>query len=687
MSTAKIQGPLLLVVLALLGFSLRERSPAQAPSDKARQHANRGVAFLEQFRFAEAVKEFEALVALEPNSSPGHINLGIAYFNQRDFDRALTALKKAKSLDPESPHVHYNLGLIYKLQGRTEEAATAFEKVAELDPDDSMTHYYLGTLYANLGLLDEAGRRLRIAIRLQPDNESAHFSLGNILIRQGKREEGRKELEIFRDLKESFPAEAASAGLQYTELGRYAEAIEEYMPPLQRIPPEEVIDSAVQWRDVSQESGVEMPALAPPPSWPESVAADEYGADFIEERLLPHLGAGLGFRDLDSDGDVDLIFLRGGRPVVLRNEGGRFRQSQSSGLPEEGKFVGLTLGDADNDLDADLYLSGAGPNALFLNDGSGRFTEAVEAGIRGDDISVGSTFADVDHDGDLDIYVANYLDPSASAESSPPVPDVLRVPYDLMGAPNRLYRNNGNGTFTEVGAQSLTDGGASRSLGSVFSDLDDDRDIDFLVVNDGQPAQVFSNDRVGTFTESGLAWGVETSGRRRGVTSADFDRDGSFDLFLTAEGSVLNALLRGPARSRFRPDLLSPGLLSAGVPGSRFGAAFLDADNDTDLDLLVIVNEARVLAAYYENTPSGFRWAGALEAKGSDAGAGRSLAVADVDDDGDLDAAVSTDRGQVLLFRNEGGNARGWVRITARGLRSNKDGLGTKVEVKAGESR
>lgn len=661
---------------------------AQAlPMDDARRHQNRGVALLEQFRFSDAAAEFEEVVRASPDSSAGYINLGIARFNERDFDRARAAFEKARALDPESIYVHYNLGLIDKLQGETEQAVTEFEKVAKLDPSDSMTHYYLGTLYANLGRLEEAERSLRRTIALQPNNESAHFSLGNILIRQGRRDEGQKELLAFRELKEAFPAEAASAGLQYTELGRYAEAMEDKESPLQPIPAvaaPQAGESAIRFLEVSSEAGLALPALEPPPELPASVPASSYGMDFIEKTVLPRLGTGLAIRDLDGDGHPDVLFVRDGAPVLHRNLGGRFElvEPSASGLPASGRFIGVVVGDVDNDKNGDVYLTGPGPNALYLGDGAGHFVLAADETVRGNDVSVSATFADVDHDGDLDIYVCNYV-----ASDPPAGKDLVELPADLPGAPNRLYRNNGNGSFTEIGDESHTDGGTTRSLGAIFSDIDDDRDVDFVVVNDGSLPLVYSNDRVGTFTESATTWGLELGSRTAGLDSGDFDRDGSFDFFSTAVGFQLNALLRGPAAEGFRSDVLSPDLLNDGVPGSRFGASFLDADNDGDLDLVLVTNEsegALALASYYQNTPAGFRPAAALEAKLQ--GRGRALAVFDFDEDGDLDVVAGTDRGELALFRNDGGNRLAWLDLKARGLRSNLDGLGAKVEVKAGDS-
>jgi cytochrome c-type biogenesis protein CcmH/NrfG len=661
-----------MVILFIAASLLSQPQPA-------RREANRGVALLEQFRFTEAAQAFEAVVAADPESVAGYINLGIAYFNERDFEKSRAALERARALAPENPYVHYNLGLIDKLQGNTEAAAAAFEKVAAIDPSDSMTLYYLGTLYANLGRLEEAEATLRRTLLLSPNNESAHFSLGNVLIRQGHREEGQKELLIFRELKESFPAEAASAGLQYTELGPYAEAVEVSQEPLQRAVPETTREGSVRFVEATAAFGPSLEALPAPAPLPATVPASSYGLPFLRERVLPRLGTGMAFRDLDSDSDPDLLFVREGAPLFFRNQGGTLERAKGTGLPESGHFIGVVVGDVDNDKDGDVYLTGSDGNALLLNDGMGKFTESPDETVRGSGLSVSATFADVDHDGDLDLYVASYasIEPPAGKEA-------LRLPREIPGAPNRLFQNNGNGTFTDIAVSSGTDGGAARSLGALFSDVDDDRDVDFIVINEGSPPFLFSNDRVGTFTESALDVGLALGGRTRGADSGDFDRDGSFDFFFTAEGSQLNALYRGPGRSGLSPDVVSPGLLAAGVPNARYGVQFADLDNDADLDLLVVTNEKDELAAYYENRPSGFERAGSLKAAVE--GEGRGLAVADLDSDGDLDVAVSTDRGELAIFRNEGGNQRAWLTVRAQGLRSNLDGLGAKVEVRAGEA-
>ena len=653
-------------------------------ADEAATRMSRGVALLEQFRFADAAAEFERVVELLPDSVAGQVNLGIARFNERRFDEARASFERARALDPDGPHAYYNLGLIEKLEGDTEAALAAFRRVAEIVPDDSMTQYYLGAAYAAAGRLEEAESALRRALRLQPEHESARFSLGNVLVRAGRREEGRRELEEFQRLRESFSGEGVSAGLQYTELGPYAEALEERPPPLQPAPGEPSPTGAVTFTDRTAAWGLSLPPRERSLP-PETVSPSEYSPEWAAAHLLPRLGSGVAFRDLDGDARPDLAFVREGRVHLFRNAGGVFESWPGIEVP--GAFS-LTIGDADRDGDPDLYVAASGPNALLLQerDESGgppvfvRATEAgVEGGVEGGAVTVGATFADFDHDGDLDLYAANYA-PAAL----PPGGGAAAVPEGIPGAPNRLYRNDGNGRFTEVAAETRTAGGARRSLGALFSDWDDDRDVDFLVVNDGDPVQVFSNDRVGTFTESAREWGVETASRMRGAASGDFDRDGSFDLALTAEGGALNLLFRGPAGAGFAPDLGSPFLLRAGVPGARYGLSFLDADLDRDLDLLLVVNEPGAALALYENTPQGFVRAAAFGTGLEEGEEARALALADVDGDGDLDAVAGTTAGRLLAFENEGPGGAGWMAVRARGLRSNLDGIGAKVEVRVG---
>ena len=674
--------PRLRRLLPLAATVLLSSVGAQTPEQAADAGMSRGVALLEQFRFSDAAAEFSRVVELRPESAAAHVNLGIAWFNERDFAAARASFARALDLDPDGLHALYNLGLVEKLEGNTEAALTAFRRVAEADPDDAMTQYYLGAAYAAAGRLDEAETALRTAIQLQPEHESAHFSLGNVLVRAGRREEGRAQLMRFQELKNSFSGGGVSAGLQYTELGPYAEAVEERPAPLHGSQDEPPVTGQVRFSETTADWNLVLPPAEAAPDPPATLRTEDYSAEWVAANLLPHLGSGVAVRDLDADGRPEILFVRNGTVAVFRNTGDGFEPWEDSGL-EAGGAVSVTVGDVDLDGDPDVYVAGVGPNALFLNrsgEGGPLFGLSEAAGAEDDDISVGATFADFDHDGDLDIQVSNYAPVSLAAFDS--LPEVFRVPDDLPGAPNRLYRNNGDGSFTDVAVETRTGGAARRSLFSLFSDWDDDRDVDFLVVNDGSPVQVFSNDRIGTFTESSAAWGVETATRMRGAAAADYDRDGFFDLLLSAEGGALNMLLRGSGPDGFSPDIGSPFLLRAGVPGARYGVSFLDADHDMDLDLLMVTSEAGGPLSVYENSPAGFSRGGTVGA-GLDPGEEpRALATGDLDGDGDLDAVVGTTRGRVFAFRNDQTGAGNWMAVRPRGLRSNLDGVGAKIEVR-----
>ena len=656
----------------------------QAAADEAAARMSRGVALLEQFRFSDAAAEFERVVELRPDSAPARVNLGIAWFNERDFAAARESFVRARALDPDGLHAHYNLGLIEKLEGNSEAALDAFLRVAEKDPLDSMTQYYLGAAYAALGRLEEAESALQMAILLQPDHESAQFSLGNVLVRAGRREEGRAQLRRFQELRDSVSGGGVSAGLQYTELGPYAEAVEERPAPLYADQAESTPSGEGRFVESTVEWNLALEALDAGPELPETLRVEEYSPQWMAANLLPRLGSGVALRDLDGSGLPEIVLVRDGAVLVFRNTGNGFERWQDSGI-EVANAVSVTIGDADLDGDPDIYVAAAGPNVLLLNrleEGEPAFAPAPRSGAEGRDVSTGATFADFDHDGDLDIQVANYA--PASLDGVAGASGVVRVPEGIPGAPNRLYRNNGNGTFTDVAAETRTAGGPRRSLFSLFADWDEDRDVDFLVVNDGSPVQVFSNDRIGTFTESATRWGVETASRMRGAAAADYDRDGFFDLALTAEGSALNLLLRGPASEGLSPDIRSPFLLRAGAPGARYGVSFLDADHDMDLDLLLVTNEPDTPLALYENTPSGFVRAAGLSADLESGEQARALAIGDLDGDGDLDAVTGTTRGRVIAFANDQPDPGNWLSVRARGLRSNLDGIGTKVEVRVG---
>ena len=630
------------LVLGLCFASLypRAQAPADVPAAAIEQN-NVGVGYMNQYLYAEAAAAFRKALAASPRFNLARVNLGIALLYKQDYDEALLTLQDALTQASNSPYAHYTLGLLYKNKGESEKAVEHFSRVTQIDPRDAASFYHLGVLKARLRQNGEAETALKRCLELEPLNTSALYNLGTLLLKLGRADEGNRLLERFRSIQQQGEAGGGmSIGNQYGEMGAYALAAD-FMPAGR---PSAIAarpgDALAPFKDISAEAG--LAALA-------ASAGDS---------LAFPAGGGLALSDLDGDGDVDVIVTRSEpgpnrfRTFVLANDGkGRFTDvTAASGIPATG-HTAVAVGDYDNDGMPDLYLAGAG--ALLRNQGQARFQDVTKSSGIGDGASPGSsaTFVDYDHDGDLDLYVCHNA-----------------------AAANRMFRNNGNGTFTDV-TDALGVGGNKRpSIGMVPTDIDNDRDIDLVVTHLDSPPQVFSNERSDRFTDVSQRIGATGAGAAAVLRVADFDRNGAMDFFASAlKGS--GTLLLNKGDGLLQPDARSPELLRA---DSRFGSGVVDYDNDGDLDLYTFGQNG---GALWENTGDGrFVFAGRLPV---DKGA-RSAAAADFDGDGRVDILYIDSSGNPRLLHNELKAARHWIGVQLEGLRSNKQGFGAKVEVRAG---
>jgi hypothetical protein len=443
-----------------------------------------------------------------------------------------------------------------------------------------------------------------------------------------------------------------------------------------------------------------------------------------EKNMIETMGSGVCFLDADSDGDPDLYFVQSGpvpgtpgaRPgnVLYRNDGkGRFTDvTATAGVGDTGYGMGCAAADVDNDGDPDLFVSNFGPDVLYRNNGDGTFTDVTrQAGVSNPLWSTSAAFADFDSDGFVDLFVANYVD--FSLDNNKWCGDHHRRiraychPDSYEGVPDTLYRNNGNGTFTDVSAKAGIVDRWGKGLGAVFSDLDDDGDPDLYVAKDSVPNALWRNEGNGTFRDvtlsSGTGYsedGVPEAGM--GTDAGDFDGDGRFDLVVTNLSGEVNELYRNRGTLRFEVATFPAGFGEISLPFVGFGVNFFDYDNDADPDIYVanghiidnvpLFNDALTYAQrdfLFENVGQG-----KLREVGRERGAhfrramvGRGLALADVDADGDLDVALSNSDQPAVLLRNDGGNARSWLRLRLVGTRSNRDALGAKVTVTAGGRR
>ena len=446
-----------------------------------------------------------------------------------------------------------------------------------------------------------------------------------------------------------------------------------------------------------------------------------YGEPAHADYLLEAMGCGAAFLDYDNDGWIDIILLTGRRFAVTpldasirlyhNNRNGTFSDvTEKSGLKRSVWATGITVGDYDNDGFDDVFITCWGQNLLFRNNGDGTFTDVTKlAGLlrSGSHYATGCTWVDYDRDGRLDLFVAHYTvfdrgkvaprgkDPACNYTGVP----VFCGPAGFEREPCRLYRNNGDGTFTDVSAKSgVSAVKAGYALTAVAADFDGDGWQDIYVACDTSPSLFFHNNHDGTFTEEGLERGVSLSedGQEQagmGVAIGDYDGDGLLDIFKTHFRGDTTVLYRGGAKGYFRDSTLRAGF---GVE-TRFvgwGAAIADLDNDGLADIFFTTGmvypevEQKVTDAPFKTPNVLFRnlGGGRLEQLTTEAGpalaevhSSRGLALGDFDNDGDLDILIVNLNEPPSLLRNDlrGGNQ--WLKVLLIGTASNRSAIGAQV--------
>ncbi len=619
-------------------------APRKDVAAEALRLNNVGVAYMGQQRLEAALRTFRRAGQLDPRLKAARLNAAIALLNLQRFTPARRLLQTMVQRDPDNAVAWYNLGLLERAEGNDKAALDDFQQAANLAPADADAFYFLGTTYSQLHREQEAITALTQALKLDPFHASAEFALARAYQRLNETDQAKPHLARFQELTRNKLG--GLVGQAYGEQGPLSLA-QPAKALLQSAPP----PVAVHFVDATAQAGM---ATKTP-------SADTTAAD--------SLGSGACFFDFDGDGRPDLLLAdRGpaGGLALYRNLGsGRFADvTTKAGLDTQAHAIACAAADYDNDGWTDFALSFSDRVALFRNQRDGTFKDVTQAaGLRVTGAPLALTWVDYDHDGDVDLYITAR-------------PGAHTVATNNL---NQLWRNNGNGTFTEWTEQTGLATGATYSV--VATDFNNDRAVDFVVASAAGSPQVLLNPREGKF--KALKPWPESVRPVISAAVADFDKDGWMDLALThstAPGLTLWHNLNG--------QRLEPVTLPDLHWNRAWGVVAFDYDNDGWMDLVAVgeTSTGRAEVRLLRNTGAGgfvdvTAQTGLDKLKLTNP---RAIVVADYDGDGATDILITQAGASAVLLKNEGGNKNSSLHIALKGLADNKSGVGTKIEAFAG---
>lgn len=434
------------------------------------------------------------------------------------------------------------------------------------------------------------------------------------------------------------------------------------------------------------------------------------GTDHLNN-IIESSGGGASFLDYDQDGYIDLFlsngtwidgFSRGEKPkklpesVLYRNRGdGTFEDvSRKAGINKQAYAMGAAIGDFDNDGYPDVYLCNYGANILYRNNGNGTFTDITRrAGVAGNqECSIGAVWFDFDLDGFLDLYVGNYLefDPEYKYYYAP---DGFPGPMAYDAEHDYLYRNNGDGTFTDVTREMGIFDLDGRAMGVGAVDYDNDGYMDIFVANDHSHNYLWHNEGGKKFTDRGIMSGTAFSQAGEATVSmsvdfADYNSDGLIDIFLSDD--TYCSLYENLGNGVFADRSYQSGIAMAAGQFVGWTSSFIDHDNDGDVDILKTNGALKHLYGHedqlFDNLGDG-----KFKDISNDLGeyfheehVGRGACIGDYDNDGDLDIYIANLNGRGMFLRNNKGNMNNWLMINLIGTTSNRDGIGSRIKITSG---
>ncbi len=618
----RARAALSIAALFVVSVTWLQHGQSGAPREDAYRQNNLGVAHLERYNFRAAADAFTQALTIDPTLTIARLNLAIARLYDGEHDAASIDANAVVASLPRSPHGHYVAGLIARAANRTPDAAAAFQRALDIDPEDVGSRIQLAQIHTAERRYADAATLFEGALSREPFNATAAYGLATALVRGGQPAAGETAMARFQALRDN-PA-AVTYSSTYLEQGRYGEAL--VSTGLEA----ELVDAGA----------------------PAARFVDATAAVFGEE----HPRGRLTLVDADGDGDLDAVLASPNGVTLLTNDAGRFARRRSIDTSVS-DGLGTVAGDYDNDGRADVFVIARTANRLYRQQPDGSFSrvpvDAGSAGLNAEGVT--AALADIDHDGDLDIF---------------------------LSPPNRVLRNNGNGTFVDA-APAAGLAGTTPLTAVIPTDYDNRRDIDVLLVpTSGAPA-LFANRRDGTFHDVARQAGLPGDAEYTAAATGDLNKDGAPDFVL--------------ARSN------SPAVIAASTDAGRFSVAtapdatsgatalqLFDYDSDGLLDLFALTRGGprlwRSIGSAWSDVTSASLPAGLLE-PGEIATA---MAVGDVDTDGDYDVIAHLQSGRVRFWRNTqpaGVPRPQSIRVRLDARVSNRGAVGAKVELRAGSLR
>jgi len=634
---------------------------------------NIGMALMERHQFPDGLARFQRACVLNPTSDIGCVNMGIALLNMKAYDDAANILSKSAERDPLDPRPWFNLGLLARETGKLDEAKGDFERVAAIDPDDADTQYFLGYLAAENQQYDKAAEEFKRAIEINPFHASAEYGLAQAEGHLGNTDGANAHQERYQHITRTGLGQPIR--YLYGEQGKYSLAEEMSAPPQ---PAPAAIP--VRFVDVTATSGLPHQTLAAAASGTRTKPTKSNPPS-----LAQFLGSGACILDYDGDGQPDIFLVNAdgkGRAALYRNAGkGKFVDvTKAAKIDFVGNGTGCAVGDYDNDGHPDLAIGSSDGVTLYHNQGDGTFADVTEqAGVRTRGFVLGLTFVDYDGDGDLDLYVTRFNDFPLKHPEQPFV-----FPYDSAPAGNVLWRNQGNGRFTDVTSE-LGLAGSAPSVGAIGVDTRNSGTIDLLLTGWLKFPALLLNAREGAF-QPASPWAISMPGPTAGAVAADFNRDGWLDLAFTHWAPPGLTVWRNVSGKSFeRVTLVGPGWMRG------WGVAPIDYDNDGWVDLVAVgenfAGEGRIILYRNEGT-AGFH--NVTQEAGLEKIAlknPRAVIAFDFDGDGATDLLITQNGLPPILLKNEAGAENNSLQIALSGDPDNRLGIGAQAQVFQGALR